>query len=97
MSPLAQKLATHRLTLIEIASRHGLSNVRVFGSVARAEEGADSDIDLLVEPGPRTTLFDLAAMLDEVQALLGESVDLVTPDGLSPRFREKVLQEARPL
>jgi predicted nucleotidyltransferase len=97
MSRLQQKLNQHRAALLQMAARHGLSNLRVFGSVARATDGPNSDIDLLVEPGPRTTLFDLGAMLDEVQALLGERVDLLTPDGLSPLFRQQVLNEARPL
>jgi len=65
--------------------------------VARGDDDAVSDIDLLVDPGPTTTLFELGAMLDDVQVLLGTRVDLLTPGGLSPRLRERVLHEAQPL
>jgi predicted nucleotidyltransferase len=97
MTRLQQKLREHRAELHELAHRHGVSNLRVFGSVARGDDAADSDIDMLVDPGPTTTLFELGAMLDDVQVLLGTRVDLLTPGGLSPRLRERVLHEAQPL
>jgi hypothetical protein len=95
MTPLHQKLSDHRIALLDLARRHGVSALRVFGSVARGEDGADSDIDLLVDPGPDTTLFELGALLDDIQALLGTRVDLMTPAALSPRIRQRVLNEAQ--
>lgn len=64
-------------TNVRIAHRHGASNVRVFGSVARGEDGPDSDVDLLVDLDVRTRgLLPLGAMADELSVLLGERVDV---------------------
>lgn len=60
-----------------IAARHGARNVRIFGSVARAEAGRDSDVDVLVDPEPGRSLFDLGGLLMELQDLLGCRVNVV--------------------
>ncbi|MBI2320978.1 MAG: nucleotidyltransferase family protein [Chloroflexi bacterium] len=83
--------------VIRIASRYGASNVRVFGSVARGDEDAASDIDLLVDLEPGRSLFDLGGLLMDIEELLGCRVDVVTEAGLRPRLRERVLNEAIPL
>jgi uncharacterized protein len=80
-----------------VAARHGAGNVRVFGSVARGESDAGSDIDLLVDFEPGRSLFDQAALWDELGRLLGREVDVVSSRGLKPRVREAVLREARSL
>lgn len=82
---------------MQIAARHGATNVRVFGSVARGDARPDSDIDFLVNLEANRSLLDLARMLRELQTLLGCPVDVVTEPGLRPRLRLQVLKEARPL
>ncbi|MBI5165912.1 MAG: nucleotidyltransferase family protein [Magnetospirillum sp.] len=93
----SEAIARHRDALLEIARRHGVSNVRVFGSVIRGEDGDGSDIDLLVDAGDETSLFDLAAIAVEAESLTGIPVDVRTPLCLSPRFRDDVERHARPL
>ncbi len=78
-------------------ARFGLARPRVFGSVARGEDTEASDLDLLVEAGPRTSLLDLARARNALQDALGVSVDLVTEDDLPARIREAALAEAVPL
>jgi|SRR5579885_212781 predicted nucleotidyltransferase len=77
-----------------IAERYGAYNVRVFGSVARKEADAESDIDFLVDMEPGRTLFDIGGLLMDLQELPGCNVDVVTEDGLRSRIRERVLKEA---
>jgi predicted nucleotidyltransferase len=92
------ELSAHkRKEILVIAARHGARNVRIFGSVARAQEGRDSDVDVLVDMEPGRSLFDLGGFLMELQDLLGCRVDVVTEQGLRPRLRERVLREAVPL
>jgi hypothetical protein len=88
------ELRRHRNEIRAIAARHGVVAVRVFGSVARGDAGDQSDIDLLVDLEPGRGLFDLGAFLADVQDLVGESVDVVTPKGLRSRIRDRVFREA---
>jgi hypothetical protein len=83
-----------REKILETATRHGASNVRVFGSVARGEADEKSDIDILVSFEPERSLFDHAALLIELEALLGCKVDVVSDKGLRPRVREHILLDA---
>lgn len=69
----------------------------MFGSVLRDEDTDDSDLDLLVDPLPGATLFDLGGFQDELAQLLGMQVDMLTPKDLPVRFRAQVLAEAQPL
>lgn len=71
-------LAEHADDIIAAAARRGLTDVRVFGSIARGEDGYDSDIDLLVTVGPDADLFDIALFGDEVRRLTGFPVDVVS-------------------
>lgn len=89
-------MKVHRDALRRIAERHGLLRPRVFGSVLTGEDVEGSDLDLLVEPSPRTTLFSLAAAQIEAEQLLGVHVDLLTPKALPKSGREQVLREAVP-
>lgn len=70
---------------------------RVFGSVLRGEDREGSDLDILVDPLPGTTLLDLGGLQVELEELLGVRVDLLTPGDLRTRYREKVLREAIPI
>lgn len=90
----SEALALHRTQIREIALRHRVSGVRVFGSVLRGDDVAGSDLDLLVDPTPATTLMDIGAIRFELKKLLGLEVDVLTPNGLPAKFREQVLSEA---
>ncbi len=83
--------------ILEIARANGATSVKVFGSRARGDARPDSDLDLLIEVGPRTTLFDLGRMHVELNDLLGIEVDVVTVGSLLPDSREEILREAIPL
>jgi uncharacterized protein len=83
--------------ILKIAAKHGARNVRIFGSVARGEAGADSDVDFLVDMEPGRTLLDMGGLLMELRDLLGREVDVVTEQGLKPRIRDRVLKEAERL
>jgi len=80
--------------ILSLAAQHGALNVRVFGSVARGEDDADSDIDILVDLEPGRSLFDLGGLLTDLRTLLERDVDVVTEKGLRGQLRERVLQEA---
>ena len=73
---------------------HRVSNVRVFGSAIRGDDVVGSDLDLLVEPTPQTTLFDIGAIRFELKELLGLEVDVLTPNGLPASFRDQVMRDA---
>lgn len=83
--------------ILRIAARYGARSVRVFGSVARGEADAGSDIDFLVEMEPGRSLFDLGGMQSELETALGRPVDVVTEKSLKPRIRARVLEEAIPV
>ena len=90
-------LGPARAAVLRIARNFGARSVRLFGSLARGEADAASDIDLLVELEPGRSLLDLGGMQFELEALLGRHVDVVTERGLRPRIRDRVLREAVPL
>lgn len=90
-------LAQHRDAVCSAARRYRVNNLRVFGSVVRNKDTDGSDLDLLVDPLPGTTLFDLGGLQDELQELMGLRVDVLTPGDLPPQFRDQVLAEARPV
>jgi uncharacterized protein len=86
-----------RSAVREVANRFRVTNPRVFGSVLYGTDRDGSDLDLLVDALPGATLFDLGGLQDELESLLGVHVDLLTPADLPPKFRAKVLAEARPI
>jgi uncharacterized protein len=94
---LKELLREKRQEILAIAARHGAYNVRIFGSVARGEADAQSDVDMLVELEPGRSLFDLGGVLMDLEKFLGCRVDVVTARGLRKRIRERVLKEAAPL
>lgn len=89
-------LAEHAEAIVAAAEQRGLTNVRVFGSTARGEDGYESDIDLLVTAGPTTDLFDLALFTDEVRRLTGFPVDVIADNSRAPSLQDAEL-EAVPL
>lgn len=80
-----------------LGQRYGIRNIRVFGSLARGEAAPGSDIDLLVEYVPGHGGFAFVEFCDEVEALVGRKVDVVTEKSLHPLIRDKVLSQAVPL
>lgn len=90
-------LRAQRDELLRIAERHGASEVRVFGSVARGEEREDSDVDFLVKIADGRSLFDLVRLYDDFEQALGQPVDIVTEGGVSPYLRDRIFAEAVPL
>ncbi|MBI5750522.1 MAG: nucleotidyltransferase family protein [Hydrogenophilales bacterium] len=93
----SQALQLNRVAVREIALRHHVRDIRVFGSVMRGEDTEDSDLDILVEPTSETTLMDIGAIRYELRKLLGISVDVLTPNALPDSFRDQVLTEAVPV
>jgi len=92
-----EQLTRRREDLLALAYRHRATRVRIFGSVSRGEDRPDSDIDLLVDFAPEASLIDLVGLQQDAEDLLGRRVDIVTPDGVSPFLRDRILAEARPL
>jgi hypothetical protein len=90
-------LRSKREEILKIAERHGARDVRVFGSAARGEATDQSDIDLLVSTTEQTTPWFPAALVGELERVLGRKVDIVTEDGLYWLLRRRILREARPL
>lgn len=90
-------LERHRTAVRSAATRHRLANPRVFGSVARGADTSGSDLDVLVDPLPEATLFDVGGFQDEIEELLGVRVDVRTPGDLPAPIRDRVVSEARPL
>lgn len=96
-TPLGRRLRRRRAAILAAATRHGASNVRVFGSVARGEDTEDSDVDLLVDLVSGTGLFELGALQRELEQILGVQVDVGPADGLKPRVRSSAERDAIPL
>jgi hypothetical protein len=94
---ISELLKIKREEILRIAAKHGARNVRIFGSVARGESGPKSDLDLLVELEPDRSLFDHAALVEDLEVLLGRKVDVVTENGVYWLLRRRILKEAKPL
>jgi predicted nucleotidyltransferase len=93
----SEALAAHRDELRELVSRYDVTRPRVFGSVLTGMDDEDSDLDLLVDPKDSTTLMTMAGLRIDAEKLLGVPVDVLTPEGLPSKFRDKVLRQAEPL
>ena len=93
----SEALHLHRDAIRHVVKSHRASNARVFGSVLYGQDANSSDLDLLIDPTPETTLFDIGAIRYELGKLLGVSVDVLTPNALPDEFRASVLAEARPV
>ena len=93
----SEALEQTREVIRELAPRFHTANPRVFGSVLHGLDRDTSDLDILVDALPDTTLFDLGALQEHLRALLGVPVDVRTPGDLPPTFQEKVISEAKPV
>jgi predicted nucleotidyltransferase len=93
----ARILRRRRGALLDVLRREGAANPRVFGSVARGEEGPTSDIDLLVDLDPEATLLDLARIRRVVEEVVGAPIDVAVPGMLKEAIRARAEQEAIPL
>ena len=94
--PTWARLQAAKPEIESAAMQRKLSDVRVFGSIARAEAMSESDLDLLVHPAHDASLFDLAGFMADVQDLLGIGVDVVSDRGTGP-VMDRIRAEARPL
>jgi len=90
----SEALAAHRDEIREIVLMHRAINARVFGSALHGLDTAESDLDILVDTTADTTLFDLGAIRYKLRNRLGIPVDVVTPNALPDRFRQRVISEA---
>jgi predicted nucleotidyltransferase len=94
---ISQLLQQYRDDILRIAAKHGVRNVKVFGSAIRDEDTADSDVDFLVEVGPKRSFFFPGGLIADLENLLGRRVDVVEPEALHEYIRDHVLKEAVPL
>lgn len=90
-------LALRRTEILALAGQYGTKNVRLFGSVARGQEGSASDVDLLVDMEHGRTLLDLVGFWQDLEELLDCRVDVITDGEISPYLRERIYAEAIPL
>jgi predicted nucleotidyltransferase len=96
MTP-SEALSAHRDELRRLISRYDVVRPRVYGSVLTGQDDERSDLDLLVDATASTTLFTLVGLEHEAEQLLGVRVSVLTPGFLSRKFRDQVLEQARPL
>ena len=90
-------LQTHRLAIRSVVQAHRARNARVFGSVLLGQDKEGSDLDLLIDTTPETSLMDVAAIQVELEKLLGIPVDVLTPNALPEKFRNQVIAQAMPV
>jgi hypothetical protein len=90
-------LQSNRPAIRRVVEAHRARNARVFGSVLQGLDTEGSDLDILVDPTPETTLLDIGAIRHELRRLLGVPVDVLTPNALPEKFRAAVLAQALPV
>jgi len=93
----SEALEANRQAVRQAVQQFKTENPRLFGSALHGNDREGSDLDLLVDPLPGVTLFDLGGLQVELEELLGVPVDLLTPGDLPPKFRDAVLSEAKPV
>lgn len=87
-------LNEHRPEIRQVVLANNATNPRIFGSVLLGTDVEGSDLDILIDPTPNTTLMDIARIQYHLQALLGVQVDVLTPKALPEGFRNQVISEA---
>ncbi|MGB7190106.1 MAG: nucleotidyltransferase domain-containing protein [Acidobacteriaceae bacterium] len=93
----SEALELYRADIRRIVSENRSSNPCVFGSVLHGKDTEESDLDLLIEPTKKTSLMDLARIEEALEALMGVSIDVLTPGSLPEKFRNRVLAESIPV
>ena len=91
---VSNSIKSRREEILNIAKNFGAKNIRVFGSMARGEEGPESDLDIIVEMEKGSSLLDIIAIKQDIEELLGRKVDVVTEASISPYIRKEILREA---
>ncbi|MDQ3151519.1 MAG: nucleotidyltransferase family protein [Actinomycetota bacterium] len=92
-----EELRAHRDEIAAIGRRHGVSDIRIFGSVARGEADERSDLDLLIDVAPGHGYFDMAGFALDIEQRMGVFTQVATPNGLKPRMQTRIIAEAVPL
>jgi uncharacterized protein len=95
--PLGRRVRRHRSDIVAVAATHGITNVHVFGSVARGQDRPDSDIDLLADVPTNLGLIGLGRVIEELEGLLQAPIDLVPAASLKPKVAARVSADAIPL
>jgi predicted nucleotidyltransferase/DNA-binding XRE family transcriptional regulator len=95
--PMGRQVRQKRRDLVAAAAAHDVTNLRVFGSVARSEDRPDSDVDLLVDLPPHMSLLGLGRLQAELEAILDTKVDLVPASDLKPAVRARAEHDLVPL
>ncbi len=93
----SEALQANRAAIRRVVASHRAGIARVFGSVLHGRDTDTSDLDILIDPTPDTTLFDIGAIRHELGQLLGVRVDVLTPNALPEKVRASVIAEARPV
>jgi hypothetical protein len=93
----SEVLKVHRDEIRQLVAQYRLHNARVFGSALHGRDADDSDLDILVDPLPGTTLFELGGLQVDLEERLGVPVEVLTPGDLPRKFRDQVLREAKPI
>ncbi|ATG50913.1 hypothetical protein CFK38_04745 [Brachybacterium vulturis] len=95
--PRGRRVVLHRVEIRRLLEKHGYTEPEIFGSVARGDDGANSDIDILVDVPSGTSLLDIIGVQIGLEDLLGCSVDLVPRKDLKPRVRARAVNDLMPL
>ena len=93
----SEALRLHREEIRRIVKSRCATNPRVFGSVLNGDDTEASDLDILVDPTPETSIFDIGEIRYQLRTLLGVPVDVLTPNALHASLRDQVLSEATPV
>ena len=91
---ISEIITMRREAILAAAARHGVTSIKVFGSVARGDARDDSDVDFLVEVGPQHSAFFPGGLVADLRDILGRRVDVVEPDGLHRLLKDRILREA---
>jgi predicted nucleotidyltransferase len=91
---IRQRLDALRPQLLAVATRHGASNLRIYGSIATGHEHSASDLDLLVDLPDDQSLLGLISLRQDLEDLLGCSVDVTEAETLHPLIRAQILEQA---
>lgn len=91
---ISEIVSTRREAILASAARHGVTSIKVFGSVTRGDARDDRDVDFLVEVGPRHSAFFPGGLVADLQDILGRRVDVVEPEGLHRLVKDRILREA---